>query len=215
MKFYCFIISFTAIKLIEAQTPLQKLHKDSIKADFTIDESYSPVYKFTNISKYATVFNWSFYNTNDIVKTHSKFTKDKQNISKSEVVSVDFRDSIGTYWVCLEAENIFGFKDTICKTLVHNDEHIDSPPNVFVPDKSGTSTFNIKGNFDSSQLTIFNRWGEKVFESKDIKTGWNGKKMNVGEYCADGTYYYIFKYKYVHKDSFEPILNGAVNLINN
>ena len=41
---------------------------------------------------------------------------------------------------------------------------------------------------------IFNRWGEKVFESTDKNSTWNGQNRNTGSDCPAGTYYYIVKY---------------------
>jgi gliding motility-associated-like protein len=37
-------------------------------------------------------------------------------------------------------------------------------------------------------LTVYNRWGVKVFETTDASTGWNAK-LN-GDTVADGVYYY-------------------------
>lgn len=48
------------------------------------------------------------------------------------------------------------------------------------------------------ELHIFNRWGEEVFASNDIKAGWDG--THKGEPAAVDTYYYYIKYKYHGKD---------------
>jgi gliding motility-associated-like protein len=36
------------------------------------------------------------------------------------------------------------------------------------------------------QFTIFNRWGQKIFETTDSKKGWNGKYK--GEIAPNGVY---------------------------
>jgi gliding motility-associated-like protein len=36
------------------------------------------------------------------------------------------------------------------------------------------------------QFVVYNRWGEKVFETKNINEGWNGKYN--GEACNPGVY---------------------------
>jgi gliding motility-associated-like protein len=217
MKLKYFVISLVMVFFtkLSSQTNAYSVYKDSIKADFEIDASYSPVFKFINKSKYATTFNWSFYNKRDVTQSHSKWIFNKQNISKEEVLSIDFRDSVGTYWVCLEAENVFGFRDTICKKLENHVEHIKAPMNVFVPSHNDTATFSMKGkgNFGETSLTIFDRWGSKVFESNDINIGWNGKVLNKGASCPEGTYYYIFKYQFKGKKEMEPVLNGTVTLM--
>ena len=68
-------------------------------------------------------------------KNHSKFIINKPNISKEEVLSIDFRDLLGTYWVYLEAENVFGFGDTVCKDVKNYFETLTPPRNVFAPSK--------------------------------------------------------------------------------
>ncbi|MCF8369917.1 MAG: gliding motility-associated C-terminal domain-containing protein [Bacteroidales bacterium] len=43
-------------------------------------------------------------------------------------------------------------------------------------------------------ISVFNRWGEKVWESNDFPSGWDGKQN--GRYVAEGTYYWILEVKY-------------------
>jgi gliding motility-associated-like protein len=67
-------------------------------------------------------------------------------------------------------------------------------PNAFSPNGDGIndifqikfphSTFNIQ----HSTLSIFNRWGEEIFQSDDIHQGWDGKKN--GKDCPGGVYVY-------------------------
>jgi len=70
------------------------------------------------------------------------------------------------------------------------DEIIISPlfiPNVIKPDNDGKNeTFVIRAasKFDQIGLTIFNRWGDKVFESADYQNDWSAEGLNAG------TYYY-------------------------
>ena len=41
--------------------------------------------------------------------------------------------------------------------------------------------------YESSELTIFNRWGRVVFHSKDYRNDWDGGGL------SDGTYFYVLK----------------------
>jgi hypothetical protein len=41
--------------------------------------------------------------------------------------------------------------------------------------------------YESSELTIFNRWGRVVYHSKDYKNNWDGGGL------SDGTYFYVLK----------------------
>ena len=42
---------------------------------------------------------------------------------------------------------------------------------------------------NSYKLTIYNRWGEKVWETQENDTPWLGQKdLNGEHYCPDGAY---------------------------
>jgi gliding motility-associated-like protein len=63
-------------------------------------------------------------------------------------------------------------------------------PNAFSPNKDGLNdSFKVESDCDyqSFQLSIYNRWGERVFQSNDIHRGWDGtyheKKCEPGIYC--------------------------------
>ena len=84
-----------------------------------------------------------------------------------------------------------GCSDTVSEVLtVIGDEDIRMA-NVFTPnDDSLNEIFNFIGiGVISSNLKIFNRWGEKLFESVDQRLGWNGKTMN-GISCPEGVYFW-------------------------
>ena len=42
------------------------------------------------------------------------------------------------------------------------------------------------------ELSVFNRWGAKIFATNDSKTFWDGKD-NSGKDSNSGTYYYVLK----------------------
>jgi len=63
-------------------------------------------------------------------------------------------------------------------------------PNAFTPnaDNNNDLVF-VRGEFlESVQFSIFDRWGEKVFETNDINKGWNGYYRSV--ICEPGVYVY-------------------------
>lgn len=82
----------------------------------------------------------------------------------------------GTYNVCLTAINQYACPDVVC----HDVQALISPlldvPNAFTPGKFGVnSTIGVEGfGIQEMQWTIYNRWGQKVFESNDPKTRWDG-----------------------------------------
>jgi len=71
-------------------------------------------------------------------------------------------------------------------------------PEGFSPNGDGINDlFVIRGikNFPKNEFTIFNRWGNKVFEASPYKNTWNGKTdMGIrvgGDELPVGTYFYI------------------------
>ena len=44
----------------------------------------------------------------------------------------------------------------------------------------------IRDRYPGSSVTVFNRWGGKVYSDPDYDSTWDAQG------CADGTYYYIF-----------------------
>ena len=56
-------------------------------------------------------------------------------------------------------------------------------PNAFTPDDAGPNGNNrflpFVQNFDAYHMTIFNRWGEKLFETTDATIGWDGTYQGV------------------------------------
>ena len=68
-------------------------------------------------------------------------------------------------------------------------------PNVFTPNHDALNeTFRpvAQGIITSYQITIFNRWGQKLYESNDAIIGWDG--TFEGRQCPDGAYFYIAEY---------------------
>ncbi len=69
-------------------------------------------------------------------------------------------------------------------------------PNTFTPnDDRNNETFKALGfvNFESYKLEIFNRYGSKIFTSRDQLIGWNGTWKGVKQEL--GTYVWICTYK--------------------
>jgi gliding motility-associated-like protein len=69
-------------------------------------------------------------------------------------------------------------------------------PRGFSPNGDGTADFFIIENLNgrNAQLEIFNRWGQKVYESDDYQNNWDGTANTgvvlLGEQLPEGTYYY-------------------------
>jgi gliding motility-associated-like protein len=87
-------------------------------------------------------------------------------------------------------------------------------PIVFTPNGDGwNDTFTPKVQLtgvNSHDIIIFNRWGEKVWESKDFSSGWDGKQN--GHYVADGTYFWVLEV-YYGNENLKKIYKGSVTVL--
>ncbi len=78
---------------------------------------------------------------------------------------------------------------------VSKNEKIKSLSNVFTPNNDGFNdclSIESVANFKEVETSIFNRWGNEVFNSRNTNACWNGKS-SANEDLADGTYFYIIK----------------------
>ena len=85
-------------------------------------------------------------------------------------------NSTGTYNVCLNAANETGCSDDTCINVAALIRPLVDVPSAFTPDKFGTNSVIKVAGFGIKDLhwTIYNRWGQKVYEGRDLKTGWDG-----------------------------------------
>jgi gliding motility-associated-like protein len=73
-------------------------------------------------------------------------------------------------------------------------EPLKDIPNVFTPNNDGINDyFSIDNGFakpciDDFSIVIFNRWGHKLFESKDFSFRWSGDNLPTG------VYFYMIKF---------------------
>ena len=86
-------------------------------------------------------------------------------------------------------------------------------PNLITPNGDGKNDkwiLNYKINLDGSDLVIFNRWGETVYEASNYTNDWDGTYKTTGKSLPDDTYYYVLKVpnhqNYIYK--------GAINILN-
>ena len=69
-------------------------------------------------------------------------------------------------------------------------------PNVITPNGDGKNdVFRADperwGAISSHKMTVYNRWGEIVWESEDFLTGWDGRKN--GQVVSNGTYFWVLE----------------------
>jgi gliding motility-associated-like protein len=60
------------------------------------------------------------------------------------------------------------------------------------------------------KMTVFNRWGEVVWESEDFPSGWDGKQN--GKYVAEGSYFWILD-AYYGNDNIKRTFKGSLTVL--
>jgi len=88
-------------------------------------------------------------------------------------------------------------------------------PNAFSPDHNGNNEFfEIYGNKEAirfMEVKVFNRWGEKVYESNDLNFKWDGTYK--GHALMPAVFVYTVKVVFANGKLGEKIYKGSVTLI--
>lgn len=169
--------------------------KQGTKADFVYSPEQVSTFKntvaFTDKSTNATQFQWFFDNRGYSILQNPVFK---------------FRDS-GVQRVKLLVSNNVGCTDSIVKLIDVIPQVTYWLPNAFTPNEDGNNdTYKGTGILEGIRdfdLKIFNRWGERVFQTSDPTEGWNGLKNNKGEPSQQGVYLCIVTYKSPRGEQFE------------
>jgi gliding motility-associated-like protein len=153
------------------------------------DFSYTPVtpventpVTFTNLSSpapTATRFKWLF-GDGDSLLTTSRDPVDHQY------------NATGTFTACLIAYNAAGCSDDTCRQVRTIVIPALDVPNAFTPIRGDNNRIYVRGfGIAKMRFIIWNRWGQKVFETNSYKEGWDGKvkgtvqPMDVYAYTLD------------------------------
>jgi gliding motility-associated-like protein len=101
-----------------------------------------------------------------------------------------------------------GCRDTARKLFTfysYHALHPDKLVNIFTPNgddrndrfypfhDANISQYEIDKQMDFFEMTIYDRWGKKVFETNEYAKPWDGKVNGTNQ--DDGTYYFILRYK--------------------
>lgn len=88
-------------------------------------------------------------------------------------------------------------------------------PNAFTPNGDGTNDLflgnGVMEGATNFELSIWNRYGERLFETNDFREGWNGRKNNVGQKSEQGLYIVVVTFTGPRGESFK--LKGYATLI--
>ncbi len=122
---------------------------------------------------------------------------DSLGISLLKNPSFTFRDT-GTFQISQIVLHPSGCSDTaysIIRLLPFVNFYM---PNAFTPNNDGLNDdFVPVGIFlgiQSYTMTIWNRWGDKIYTTTDFSSGWNGQRNNTGATAPPGVYVYVVNY---------------------
>lgn len=121
----------------------------------------------------------------------------------------------GQYFIQLVSVTNLGCMDSLTLSAVVQDNVALFIPNSFTPDGEEHNNvflpvFSTGFTPINYRLSIYNRWGETIFESTNHTVGWDGHLEFV--LCPDGIYNYQISYTKIEGES-PIIIDGHVNLL--
>jgi gliding motility-associated-like protein len=109
--------------------------------------------------------------------------------------------------------NQYGCRDTARSTVMVEPFSVYIP-NTFIPDQNNRNElFKPITDFDVAawEFSIYNRWGELIFQTNDPMQAWDGQLNGV--MCQDGLYSYKLKFRSCDKPYIWQAVDGFVTLI--
>jgi gliding motility-associated-like protein len=155
-----------------------ELQVDAVQSTAVISEGESVQLMVNSNSNHTNVYSWSPAESVDCPSCSVTYATP----SSSTLYSVSVIDLNG----CHTTDTLFVEVKPISSFFI---------PNTFTPNKDGANdVFELhgdKGNLAFLNFAVFNRWGEKVFESSDHQFHWDGTYQ--GEDLPAGPYTYVMK----------------------
>ncbi len=128
----------------------------------------------------------------------------------------DSLNSVAGCWsvTAVDSEMYESTIDTIC--VDNCPEYV--LPNVFTPNGDGQNdlfTPLIPYRYIKDiDISIYNRWGQVMFNTIDPKINWDGKDQNTHGECPDGVYYFICQVHEIHVTGIKTrTIHGFVELL--
>lgn len=145
-------------------------------AEATDGSTISPSYRFYNESQNAASFSWEFGDGAVSAIADPQHTYAEK----------------GEYMVTLYTSSSAGCMDTLTKKIEIRPVFTFYIPNAFTPDGDNINDyFTAKGDeIHDFKMMIFDRWGEMIYQTTDIRTGWDGKANNGSKVAETGVYVY-------------------------
>jgi gliding motility-associated-like protein len=187
---------------------------------FTISNELNPIADFAITPSVTTLINPTFSMVNNSANavTYEWYDQNGNLISTAKDI-VQTESKIGTYCYTLKVKNKCGVSDQItkCADIVWTDSIVKEfveVPNAFSPNGNGTNDIFkpiIRWKFlpKEFKFIIYNRWGNRVYESDDYSNGWDG--TNNSYPAPLGVYYYYLEI--VNPKGEKLVYKGDVTLI--
>lgn len=184
------------------------IHVHAIFSEFSfVKDSICPEYTFTSLTPNSSNILWDFGHPTS-----------ENNESTQATAVHNYAPDSGRFEVCLIVKGEQGCSDTSCQFVDSKMSQSIKIPNVFTPNQDGyNDEYEIAIENESLyDLTIYNRWGEKIYRlQQDASIGsglnWDGTDGN-GKVFPEGTYFYVLNYSFNCIDKVEQV-QGTITLI--
>jgi len=124
-----------------------------------------------------------------------------------------YSDDTGQYLIRLWVESEHGCSDSAEQWVRIGPDVTVYIPNAFSPNDFGpmrNNKFYVSAQgIIAFNVRVFNRWGEKMYESDDLEEGWDGKHNNID--CQQDVYMYIVRVTGFDGKDYE--YSGTVTLV--
>lgn len=120
--------------------------------------------------------------------------------------------AVGKYWVQVTDGNRCVNSDTAEVLKYKNCRNNIDFPNAFTPNndrRHDTYKPIVRGNITAYKFTVFNRWGQRVFETSQINHAWDGTIS--GKPQDTGTFVWICEYQFAGEE--KKVAKGTLLLI--
>ena len=144
-------------------------------------DNFNPTVTFTDESVDGSTWLWDFGNGDNSTLQNPVYT---------------FPDT-GIYTVTQYVYHASGCPDSISKVIDVEPKFTYYLPNAFTPNFDDVNDFyrgtGVFFGMQTFEMTIWNRWGELIFETDDPNESWNGRKYNTGVMSKNGVYVCLVK----------------------
>jgi gliding motility-associated-like protein len=146
------------------------------------------------------------------------------SIFNSQVTFTDASQRAGMWWwnfgdstTVLMRNPVHVFRDTglfvVTQVVTHQNGCTDTAqqvldivpkftyflPNAFTPNEDGKNDIYMGAGYfeyiQNFEMSIYNRWGERIYENTSPYDSWNGRKFNTGELCQAGVYVVVVRFQ--------------------